>query len=69
VLLPAGCRRATRLPICDECLAAIPRIRGNICQVCGLPIESQFTKDSESEPARNFEPLCATYRLHGCASP
>jgi len=72
VFMPAGCRlceellgRATRLPICDQCLASFPRIGGNICQVCGLPIESQFTKDTDSEPALNFDPLCATCRLQG----
>ena len=36
-----------------------------MCQVCGLPIESQFTKHAENEPALNFDPLCATCRLQG----
>ena len=36
-----------------------------MCQVCRLPIEAQFSKDTGSEPALNFDPLCATCRLQG----
>lgn len=70
VFLPSGCRlcekllvRATRLPICDECLESFPRIGTNICQTCGLPIESAFASNSEDDPALNFDPLCAACRL------
>jgi len=70
VFLPAGCRlcerllvRATRLPICDDCLASFSRIGANIWQVCGLPIESEFASGSEDEPTLNFDPLCAACRL------
>jgi len=47
VFLPAGCRlcerllvHATRLPICRECLDSFERIGDNICEGCGLPLES-----------------------------
>ena len=70
VFLPAGCRlcerpllRATRLPICDECLASFPCVDGNICQICGLPMESPFASSTAEEPALSFEPLCAACRM------
>ena len=70
VFLPAGCRlcekqliRASRLPICEECLKSFPRIGTNICHTCGLPIESPFATNSGDEPALNFDPLCAACRL------
>ncbi|HET9406650.1 MAG TPA: ComF family protein [Candidatus Sulfotelmatobacter sp.] len=42
VLVPSDCRlcgapliRISRLPVCDECLAAISPLTGNVCNVCG----------------------------------
>jgi predicted amidophosphoribosyltransferase len=35
----------------------------NICQTCGLPIQSPFATNPEDEPALNFDPLCAACRL------
>lgn len=47
VFFPAGCRicdqlltRASRVPICDECLASITRIPENACDLCGMPLSS-----------------------------
>lgn len=44
LFFPAGCRicdrlliRASRVPICDECLASFRRIAGRQCAVCGQP--------------------------------
>ena len=44
VFFPAPCRlcdkvltQASRIPICDDCLDAFPRIRGAVCPKCGLP--------------------------------
>ena len=45
VVLPAPCRicdqlltRASRVPICDECLASFERLPPGICLVCGSPL-------------------------------
>jgi ComF family protein len=44
VLLPAPCRicdqplsRATRIPVCESCLASFERIADPMCQCCGRP--------------------------------
>ena len=46
VLFPAGCRlceqlltRASRVPICDECLASFQPLEAPLCEVCGQPLE------------------------------
>ena len=45
IFLPADCRlcdevltRASRLPICEECLASFEPLSRQICRVCGIPI-------------------------------
>jgi competence protein ComFC len=44
VFFPGGCRlcerlltRASRLPICEECLEAFPALPARVCAVCGSP--------------------------------
>ena len=44
IFFPADCRlcdkllvRASRVPICEECLDGFPRILGALCNCCGLP--------------------------------
>src|ERR1700743_2168231 len=44
VFFPGGCRlcerlltRATRLPICEECLGAFPALSSRVCSICGSP--------------------------------
>src|SRR5438477_2220324 len=63
IFLPAGCRLcdellvgASRLPICADCLASFSRISGNVCQVCGVPLdfspgdrEEGNTEENEAE--------------------
>jgi hypothetical protein len=56
VFLPANCRicetllvRASRVPICEQCLASFTTMPVRICGICGQPLES-------FEPA-NGEPL------------
>jgi len=46
VFFPAGCRiceelltRASRVPICDECLASFEPVPQRACHVCGRPLE------------------------------
>jgi competence protein ComFC len=49
VFFPAGCRlcdqlltRATRVPICDLCLAAVAPLGPDVCQTCGAPRTTPF---------------------------
>jgi competence protein ComFC len=44
VFFPGGCRlceqlltRASRLPICEECLGAFPALPARVCAICGSP--------------------------------
>jgi ComF family protein len=44
VFFPGGCRlcerlltRASRLPICEECLGAFPALSSRVCLICGSP--------------------------------
>ena len=48
VLFPAGCRlceklltRATRVPICEECLASFATMEGDLCESCGSTRETR----------------------------
>jgi ComF family protein len=45
VLFPSGCRiceqlltTASRVPICEECLASFERLPAVVCEVCGIPL-------------------------------
>jgi hypothetical protein len=56
IFLPAGCRlceqllaRASRLPICEDCLESFSRIEGSICDPCGLPLAPISGKQSDEE--------------------
>src|ERR1700760_1229146 len=44
VFFPGGCRlcerlltRASRLPICEECLGSFPALPARVCAICGSP--------------------------------
>jgi len=71
VFLPAGCRlcerlllHARRLPICQDCLDSFERIGENICECCGLPLESwTWTGDAGAEPDGSGTSLCGACRL------
>ncbi|MDP9148008.1 MAG: double zinc ribbon domain-containing protein, partial [Acidobacteriota bacterium] len=48
VLMPACCRiceslltNASRIPICDECIASFQPIPGRVCDKCGKPVEAR----------------------------
>ncbi len=52
VLFPAGCRlcerlltRASRVPICEECLASFAAMPRRVCEICGSPPETSFLTD------------------------
>ena len=54
VFFPAGCRicekllaRATRVPICDECLGSFEPVPERACVVCGRPLDGFVTKPEE----------------------
>jgi len=61
VWLPAGCRiceqlltHATRVPICDECLASFEPVPRKICEICGSPLRA-FNEQADS---RRLCPAC-----------
>jgi ComF family protein len=60
VFFPGGCRlceqlltRASRLPICEECLGAFPALPARVCSVCGSPALAVTTL---AEPATDGSP-------------
>jgi ComF family protein len=63
VLFPAECRlceslltRASRVPICDECLASFPTVKGRICEICGEGTEASFaTRATQSDLGQGSE--------------
>jgi ComF family protein len=70
VFLPAGCRlceqlltRASRLPICADCLVSFSRIEGRICDLCGLPLDPISGMQTGEEPEARDPQLCI-----GCAN-
>jgi competence protein ComFC len=61
IFFPAGCRicerlltRASRVPICDECLASFVPLTENVCEICGRPIQSTTLQDT----GQNRCPIC-----------
>jgi ComF family protein len=74
ILFPAGCRlcesvltRASRVPICEACLASFVRLEGRICEICGDIPEASFPTEgpptepgSHGEPERIVCPACQT---------
>src|SRR5262249_11634822 len=61
VLLAGGCRvcdqvltGASRVPICDECLASFEPVPRQICDVCGVPLPAFADRDG----ARRLCPPC-----------
>jgi len=54
VFFPSGCRicerlltSASRVPLCEECLASFERVPDIICEVCGRPLPGLAQKDGE----------------------
>jgi len=73
VLLPAGCRicdqlmpHASRVPICDECLASFEPLPRKVCESCGSP-QRAFNIQEDS---RYLCPACQnkTYAFHRARS-
>jgi ComF family protein len=67
VFFPADCRtcdqlltRASRVPICDDCLASFLPLLGKLCEICGRPI----TSGAENRSPTGIEvPRCALCRV------
>jgi predicted amidophosphoribosyltransferase len=57
IFFPSACRlckclltRASRVPICEQCLGSFAALEGGICEICGAKPETAFrTPESESE--------------------
>jgi competence protein ComFC len=54
VVFPSGCRiceslltKASRVPLCQECLSSFERVPSIICQVCGRPLPGLARKEGE----------------------
>jgi competence protein ComFC len=54
VFYPATCRlcerlliRATRLPVCEGCLASFAALPGPVCDICGSPLTKPFASTME----------------------
>jgi ComF family protein len=54
VFFPAGCRicerlltSASRVPLCEECLASFERVPAILCEVCGRPLPGLERKEAE----------------------
>jgi competence protein ComFC len=71
-LFPANCRicdnfltRATRVPLCDECLGSFERMPVMTCDLCGSAIQAPFASSIEQihNPAATGVPAC-----HFCRS-
>lgn len=63
-LFPSDCRicgsplvRISRLPVCDECLAALRPIAGSLCALCGERLVSPYAAAGE-----HGEPMCGLCR-------
>jgi competence protein ComFC len=55
VFFPGGCRlcdslltRASRLPICEECLGSFPALPARVCATCGSPTLAATTLDGSA---------------------
>jgi hypothetical protein len=53
---------ASRLPVCEDCLASFSRIRGNLCRECGVPIEAVSGDQDGDGSGELFEDVCIACR-------
>jgi competence protein ComFC len=69
VVLPAGCRLceqlltgASRLPVCEDCLASFSRIQGSVCRECGVPVDAVSGDEDIDGSGELFEDVCIECR-------
>jgi competence protein ComFC len=76
VFYPAGCSlceqlltRATRVPICDECLASFATLPLEVCEICGSPLAALFSAPvSDRGAPESASPDAEHTNLSGCIS-
>ena len=74
VFYPAGCSlceqlltRATRVPICDECLASFATLPLEVCEICGSPLAALFSAPVSDRCApESASPDAEHTSLSGC---
>jgi len=69
VFYPAGCQlcdqlltSASRVPICEQCLASFPALPNGVCEICGSPVAAPFSGDVGQPP----EPEASSAVARGC---
>ena len=70
VFFPGPCRlcerlliQASRIPICEECLASFGPIGENICRICGQPLETFQNPTSEGQTLDEVRRICGVCQL------
>jgi competence protein ComFC len=65
VFFPADCRiceelltRASRIPICGECLASFMPVGEKVCEICGRPMLPVTSSGTSPEEAKPLCPIC-----------
>jgi len=73
VFFPGACRlcerllaRASRLPVCEECLGSFPALPARVCVVCGSPALAATTLDDGENAHPCLDCNARTYRF-ACA--
>ena len=74
VFYPAGCSlcerlltRATRVPICDECLTSFAALPAEVCEICGSPVAALFSAPvSDRSAPSSLSPDAEHTNLSGC---
>jgi ComF family protein len=68
-LFPSDCRlcgapliNISRLPVCEDCLHAMPPITGGLCSICGERLVSPFAFSAETLSSASGEALCGLCR-------
>jgi ComF family protein len=68
-LFPSDCRlcgapliNISRLPVCEDCLGAMPPITGGLCSICGERLVSPFAFSAETLSCGSGEALCGLCR-------
>ena len=74
VFYPGGCRlcerlqmRATRVPICDECLTSFTALPPEVCEICGSPVAALFSAPVSNRGTSESVSLYAEHtNIPGC---
>jgi len=70
VFFPAGCRlcdrlllRASRIPVCENCLASFARLQGALCETCGQPLATWSFGNAPGPQQASPVSLCPECRV------